>query len=62
MAGRPITKRTTVSYQRDAEAITRLRTAIYLDNAIDDSLKKKAVDILDEAIQVIVEIRNTVEQ
>lgn len=61
MAGRPIHKRTAVSYTRDAEAITRLRTAIYLDNDINSELKEKAINILDDAIQVIVEIRNVVE-
>lgn len=61
MAGPPIKKRTAVSYARDAEAITRLRTAIYLDSAIGPELQKKALDVLEEAIQVIVEIRNTIE-
>ena len=59
MPGRPIKKRTAVSYARDAEAITRLRTAIFLDSTVNTKLKKKALDVLDDAVQVIVEIRDS---
>lgn len=59
MAGPPIKKRTAVSYARDAEAINRLRTAIYLDSKLPKELQQEALDTLDKAVQIVIKIRDT---
>ena len=48
---RPIQKRTAESYQRDIEAIGRLRTAILMDTSLDQKLGKSAVSSLDDSVE-----------
>ena len=56
MAGRPIKQRTTKSYLRDIESITRLRTAISLDGSIPPEKRKKAVRAADAFLEKLTEI------
>jgi hypothetical protein len=50
---RPIIKRTTKSYKRDIEALTRLRTAIKLDRELDQNLAGSALTDIDKLIDSI---------
>jgi hypothetical protein len=46
-AGHPVKKRTTKSYQRDVEHLTRLRTAIRLDVTLDMTSADRACEAID---------------
>lgn len=51
--GRPVKKRTTKTYMRDVEAITRLRTAILLDQSLLQTDAREAVNAIDVLIEKI---------
>jgi hypothetical protein len=50
---RPIQKRTSKSYQRDIEALTRLRTAIKLDRHLDPTLVNTAITDIDKLVDSV---------
>ena len=50
-AGHPVKKRTTKSYQRDVEHLTRLRTAIRLDVSLDVGSVDKACASIDSLMK-----------
>lgn len=50
-AGHPVKKRTTKSYQRDVEHLTRLRTAIRLDVSLDIGSVDKACASIDSLMK-----------
>ncbi len=60
MAGRPIKNRTTKSYQRDVESITRLRTAIQFDARIPIEKRKNAIKVLDVTIDTLAGISGAI--
>jgi|APFre7841882654_1041346.scaffolds.fasta_scaffold01075_27 hypothetical protein len=61
-AGAPIKRRTTVSYQRDVEAMVRLKSAIYLDQTVPKDLQRKCIAALDKATELVVRVRDSVER
>lgn len=56
-AGRPIKRRTAISYQRDIEAMGRLRNSIMLDRRLSAELKELALRKIDDTIQVVIKVR-----
>ena len=55
-AGRPIKKRTAKTYQRDIEALGRLRTAIRLDRKLDLTKSSRAVKDLDKLVDSLLDL------
>lgn len=54
-AGRPVKVRTTEAFARDLQTLAHLRTAILLDRSLDTGRAKKAVSLMDELTELLLE-------